>query len=62
MDGKPHLQRAVAANRLDDTLHLQAFYGHSGSDWQTNTIAVRHSPQGSGDPRLDETRATPTAP
>ena len=62
MDGKPHFQRAVAADRPDNARHLQAFYGHSYSDWQTSTVPTSYGPQSSSDPGLDETRAMPTAP
>jgi hypothetical protein len=62
MDGKVQFEREAATGELDDALYLQAFYGHSDGNWQTNTAPTRHSRQSSSGPRLDETRTMPTAP
>jgi hypothetical protein len=62
MDGKVQFEREAATEELHETLHLQAFYERTDSNWQTNTAPTRHSPQSSSGPRLDETRAMPTAP
>ncbi len=60
MDGKQHFQRATATDRLDDPQPLQGFYELSHTDRQTNTVPARYGPQRASDPRLNETRATPT--
>jgi hypothetical protein len=62
MDGNVQFEREAATDELDETLHLQAFYVHSDSSWQTHTAPTRHSPQSTSGPRLIETRAMPTAP
>jgi hypothetical protein len=62
MDGNVQFEREAATDELHETLHLQVFYERSDSNWQTNTIPTRHSPQPTSGPRLIETRATATAP
>jgi hypothetical protein len=62
MDGKVQFEREAATDELGESLHLRAFYGRSASSWQTHTASTRRSPQSSSGPRLDETRAMPTAP
>jgi hypothetical protein len=62
MDGKVQFEREPATGELDDALHLRAFYGRSDSSGQTNTVPAGYAPPRSSGPRLDETRAMPTAP
>jgi hypothetical protein len=62
MDGKPHFQRAVALDRLGEFAHLRAFCEQPGDGGQSDAVPPRCSPQRASDPRLDETRAMPTAP
>jgi hypothetical protein len=62
MDGKVQFEREAATEGLNETPHLQAFYERSHSNWQTHTATTRRSPQSSSGPRLNETRAMPTAP
>ena len=62
MDGKPHFQRAVAPDRHGEFAHLRAFCEQPGAGWQSDAVSPRCSPQRASDPRLDETRAIPTAP
>jgi hypothetical protein len=61
MDGNVQFEREAATDELDETLHLQAFYVHSDSSWQSHTAATRRSPRNSSGPRLIETRAIATA-
>jgi hypothetical protein len=59
MDGKQHFQRVAVTDRLDDAQRLQAFFGLSHADGQTNTVPTGRGWHGASDPRLNETRAMP---